>query len=129
MRKIFIIEDETDALLILKSILQKKGYDILVSSSGSMVLNLAEEFKPDIVILDIKLDKNYDGKNICSEIKKNPATRNIKVILCSAYAMPSGKSFGCNEDAFIQKPFTGDQLLNKITELLAVETPREAVAV
>jgi len=113
MLRVLIIDDEEDTLLLLKTILQRKGFEVNTVSTGRYAVNAATEYKPDVVLLDIKLDEPYDGRDICRELKANEHTRNSKIFLCSAHVTKTRNNL-YNEDGFIQKPFDINAVVEKI---------------
>ncbi len=114
MRRLLIIDDEEDTLLLLRMILQKKGFEVDIVSSGDQALQRAEEYNPDIILLDVKLDNNNDGRDICRQLKTNEKTSNSRVYLCSAHASLL-KNAGSDEDGFIRKPFNVNHLVQTLS--------------
>jgi len=76
-----------------------------------------EDFKPDIVLVDYLLP-GINGGELCAQLKRDPSTKHIPVVIFSAYSqvLLSLGSYGCN--AFISKPFELSSLLNQINKCL-----------
>ena len=114
MRKILAVDDDKDILEVLQFILEDSGFEVETLSDGKLLLDKLTETTPDLILLDIMLG-SLDGRDLCKEVKSNPATADIPVILLSAthdinYAK---HQVGC-PDAFVAKPFDIEQLLQAI---------------
>ena len=116
-KKILIIEDDEDILQVLETVLVYNDFIVRGVDRTDDILQLVEEYKPDLVLTDYLLSGTNGGK-ICQFIKKSPDTCHIPVILISAYpdlAISLG-NFGF--DAFIPKPFDINVLMKKINEFI-----------
>ena len=113
MSRILIIDDEEDVLVPLSTLLQKKGYQVATISRGSIAFKTVDVFKPDIILLDVKLH-DFDGRDICWQLKENNKTKHIKILLCSAYVTKKEEYKEYGADDFISKPFVFKDLLKKI---------------
>lgn len=115
-KKILIADDDADILFVLKMMLELKGYKVELASEGDKVIALSTN-KPDLILLDIWMG-NYDGREICRQLKNNPATGNIPIILISASREieQSAKDAGAND--FVAKPFEQNDLLEKIGQYI-----------
>lgn len=111
--KILIVDDETDFLSVSASILRDKGFEVYALSGGEELLHAVRSFKPHLILLDVKLG-NLDGRLLCRQLKEDPETSSIRVILQSAFT-EVGKEynlFGAEE--FMLKPYTIDHLISRI---------------
>ncbi|HXL55494.1 MAG TPA: response regulator [Chitinophagaceae bacterium] len=113
MSRILIIDDEEDVLVPLSGLLQKQGYQVATISRGSIAYKTVDVFKPDIILLDVKLN-DFDGRDICWELKAGKKTKNIKILLCSAHVTKKDEYREYGADDFIGKPFEFKDLLKKI---------------
>lgn len=114
MVKILIVDDEKDFLFVLKNILKKNGFDVESHETGDAVFQKVEEYKPNIVLLDIALDNGFDGRQICREIK-NGFDKPPAIFLCSGHLRRSDLGSDYEGDDFIEKPIRVPELLQKIT--------------
>ncbi len=115
MKKILIADDEMDIIKVIKFRLSKAGYDIIVTTDGQEALKKIREIKPDLVILDYSMPL-MNGDEVCEHIKKDPATRNIPVIMITA-SIKKVEEDHINTigiDARLLKPFDPEVLLAKI---------------
>lgn len=80
MKKILIIEDEQVLQKTLSDALKKEGYKVLLALDGDSGLKIAKKENPDLILLDIILPKKT-GFEILAELKKDPSTKDISVII------------------------------------------------
>jgi DNA-binding response OmpR family regulator len=117
MHRILIIDDEEDVLVPLKNLLEREGFEVATLSRGGTTFKTVDVFKPDVMLLDIKLSE-HDGRDICYELKSNNKTKNIKIILCSAHVLGENGYVDYGADDFISKPFKIQSLVKKINRHL-----------
>jgi CheY-like chemotaxis protein len=120
VRRIFIADDDPDILDILRLMLQTRGYHVLLSNDGSELFEYAEEELPDLVLLDIWMS-GIDGRDICARLKKSENTKHIPVLFISANSNIQAITKECGAEGFIAKPFDMEMLLNKVSDLLALQ--------
>ena len=115
MKKIVLIEDDSDLFALLKYNLEKEGYSFAGSQTGKGALELCKRERPDLVILDIMLPDS-DGLEICKAIRKHPDLANTPVIFLTARATETdrivGLELGAND--YIVKPFFVRELFARI---------------
>lgn len=119
MQTILIVDDELHFLDILQIILQRAGYNTLVTSNGREGLDMIYAHRPDLVVLDDMLP-GMSGSEICSTVKKDTSTSHIPVILYSAGPRVRDRNFiaeiGAN--AAISKPFKPKEMVQLISNCL-----------
>ena len=118
VKKILIVEDDTDAMDLYLRSLEKENYEIKKSYTG-FSSGAAVEFRPDLVILDIMLP-DIDGYKICELLRKNPETSGTKIIVISAIndERKIKKIYKLGADDYLIKPFSISELKEKIRNLL-----------
>lgn len=121
MRRILIIEDQPDIRKLIHMTLEFENYEIHEASDGIVGLSLVNAFKPDLVLLDVMMPGELDGLQVCREIKFNPATQHIKVILLTARSQEKDRAAGeqMRANEYLVKPFSPLQLIDTIEKLLA----------
>jgi DNA-binding response OmpR family regulator len=119
MAKVLIIEDDKALLEFLLIFLEIKGFEIRAISSKKEVEFAVENFKPDVILLDVLLG-GYDGREICKEIKTT--NKAVSIILLSANPKLLENYDECDADDAIEKPFDNDNILNTINRLLHKKT-------
>jgi len=116
MRKILVVDDDVDLLLILKTALRANGYEVVTLDGGLQLLEKIQELKPDLIVLDINMGE-WDGTVICNGLKKIPVISQIPIILFSGENKK--RADDCKADAFIQKPISTNFFLKKVRQFTA----------
>lgn len=116
---ILIIEDDEDIVFLLQTIMERENYKVHVAYNGKDGLKMIGETKPDLILLDIMMPE-VNGYEICREIKNDPKTKDIRVIMLSAKALESDKFWGkeTGADEYITKPFEREYLIKRVHSLL-----------
>lgn len=114
--KILIVEDEDRMRRLVGDYLKREGYNILEAEDGKRAIEIFEDEKIDLIILDIMLPK-YDGWTVLREIRK---ASNIPIIVLTARAEESDELFGFDlgADEYITKPFSVKVLVARVKALL-----------
>lgn len=112
---ILIVDDTAANLQVLTSIVTTEGYNILLAQSGEEALRVANEYHPDIILLDVMMSK-MDGFDVCRQLKANPATQAIPVIFVTARTDVEAveKGFDVGGDDYVSKPFNDRVLLARL---------------
>ncbi len=118
-KKIFIIEDELDFLSTLRERLEFEGFVVATAVDGEEALRKIPEEKPDLILLDIMLPE-MNGYQVCRELKSNPETKTIPVVVVTAKSQESDKFWAkeTGADDYLTKPFEMEELLQKIQDNL-----------
>jgi len=135
MTKILIVDDEISFCRQARAFLSVDGYNIVTECDGLRVLSQLEQFKPDILIIDVDLGiSDLDGRTLCAEISKMKAYAegNIHIIMISGhYVDPVDEIAGFNvgADNYLLKPFEMSQLAARVKAIVRrknmVSTPTE----
>ena len=110
MKKILVVDDDTDILEVVKIVLTSYGFEVETHSSGLGVPEIVTAFHPHLILLDINLP-GKSGVEICKELKENT---DIPILLFSAHADKKSIVQEAMADGFIEKPFEVTHLLNTI---------------
>ena len=118
-KKILLVDDEKLILRLTRTTLAGEGLEIFEADCGEKALEMARGLMPDLVILDINLP-DIDGFEICKQIKSDPKTNEIKVIILTGLINENLKEMGrqAGADSLFNKPFSPIELLNKIRKLI-----------
>ena len=119
MERILVADDEADIREILKIILDKEGYGVILAKDGQEALDLIKADKPDLIILDYLMPV-LDGISVCKALKKDDATRLIPVIMATAYENEKENGLAAGAVDFISKPIDRIDLLLRIRSVLKV---------
>jgi two-component system, OmpR family, phosphate regulon response regulator PhoB len=128
-KKVLVVDDDPDVRLFNVTVVEENGYTPLEADNGEDGLKLIKEQKPDLVILDVMMPKQ-SGIRLYRELKTNPKTKNIKIILLSGIAkrtfLRSQKAlteFGGQEvpepEVYLEKPVEPEELADAINKILA----------
>ncbi len=120
MKTILIADDDKPIRELVATVLgQSSSYCTLLAEDGEETLRLAREQRPDLIVLDIKMPKK-SGNDVCWELKNDPATSNIKIIMVSALPVETGlpKALKSGADHYLSKPFSPTALLHMIGQQL-----------
>ena len=120
MTKILIAEDEPDIRDLVAFTLRFAGYEVVAGTNGEEAVQLAKKENPDLILLDVRMPR-MTGYEACEHLKAEESTKNIPVIFLSAKGQESEVKTGLEAGAeeYILKPFSPDQLTEKITAILA----------
>ncbi len=116
---VLVVEDEAALATMLRYNLEKQGFRVEEAVDGQEALTLISEGAPDIVLLDWMLPV-MSGIEVCRQIRRRPATRDLPVIMVTARTEDQDAVRGLNTgaDDYITKPFNMDALLARMRALL-----------
>lgn len=117
--KILVVDDSPTALRLTRDALAENGFDAVTATDGEEALEVAAREQPSLVVLDIVLPKK-NGFQVCRQLKTDPATSDMKVILLSSKNQETDRFWGLKQgaDGYITKPYDLDQLVNSIKDTL-----------
>lgn len=117
-QKILVIDDESDILDLLKYNLSKEGYQVKTASDGIKGLEVAKNFLPELIILDIMMPKQ-DGVETCRQIREVAELANVFVIFLTARSEEYSEvaAFDTGADDYITKPIKPRALISRINAL------------
>lgn len=117
MKKLLIVDDSQELLEAMKIFLEKKNYLVRGLSNYKEIFNVAKEFQPDLIILDVFLS-GADGREVCRKLREHNETKFLCIMMFSASpeALSLHNEYGA--DGSIEKPFTLDKMIEKIESVL-----------
>ena len=120
MKKLLIADDEDGIRSLVRMTLEADSYEILEARDSDEALALAREQQPDLMFLDVMMPGG-SGFDVCRELKADPATSNITIIMLTAQAQERDREHGveAGADDYFTKPFSPVGLLAKVEEVLA----------
>ncbi len=120
MQKILIVDDEETTVQLIEFVLRKNHFVPVCAYSGSKAIELAQQEKPDLILLDIMMP-GQDGFEVCAQLKKDHRTKDIPVIFLTALGQETDVERGLRTGAngYIIKPFNPTDLLHQIKVTLA----------
>jgi len=122
MKKILIADDDIHVHEMLTVVLSPDEFEIIHSYDGQETVECVDNELPDLVVLDIMMPKK-DGRDICQDLKKNPKTKDIKILMLSAKDQQFDRTLGLElgADDYEIKPFSPAYLARKIKKMCEKE--------
>jgi two-component system phosphate regulon response regulator PhoB len=119
MARILVIEDEADIRQVLTYNLKLEGHEVADAESGQAGLAMAQEKRPDLVLLDIMLP-DVSGLEICRKLKSDASLRAVPVIMLTARSEEIDRvvGFELGADDYVVKPFSVRELVLRIAAVL-----------
>ena len=124
---VLLVDDEKDFVDIMKTKLEPLGFDTVSASSGEESVKCADEYMPDLILMDIFMPPGVNGTDAALAIKQNPRTKSIKIAFLTSVKDPWPGATGANKDVsrelgmegFWEKTDDLDSLVEKIRGILA----------
>jgi two-component system, OmpR family, phosphate regulon response regulator PhoB len=116
---VLIVEDEAALMTMLRYNLEKQGFRVEEAGDGEEALTRINELKPDMVLLDWMLPQ-LSGIEVCRQIRRRPATRELPVIMITARSEDQDAVRGLNTgaDDYVTKPFSTEALVARMRALM-----------
>ena len=118
-QSVLVVEDDEDIRELVSYHLLKEGYQVAVVPSGEEALRMAQAQPPDVILLDLMLP-GIDGLAVCRELKSNPQTTGIVIVMLTAKGeetdIVTGLNMGAND--YVTKPFSPKVLIARIRAAL-----------
>lgn len=126
MPHILCIDDEQNILALLTFNLEAAGYNTLTATTGADGLAVAKQATPSAILLDLMLP-DMDGTDVCKQLKADPMTASIPIIMLTAKDSEVDKILGLElgADDYITKPFSVRELVARVKALLRRCAPVE----
>jgi len=117
--RILIADDNPTNVELIEAYLSEHDCEVAIAVDGRDTLEKVAQFQPDLVLLDIMMPK-LSGFEVCEELKKNPATRGIMILMVTALNelgdIERAVNAGC--DDFLSKPINKLELLKRVDNML-----------
>lgn len=129
-RKVVVVEDEPEMIDLMRLILSRKGFEVVGANGGVRGLETIRAEKPDIVLLDLMMPE-MDGWQVYQQLKADPNTENIPVVVVTAKAQNIDKVLGLHiakVDDYISKPFSLQELVDRVEEVLKRRVSAKAIS-
>ena len=116
---ILVVDDEPNIVQTLQDRLEMNEYTVITASNGQEGLKMAQQEKPDVILLDVIMPV-MDGHEMLEVLRKQPECDDISVIMLTARSQTQdiARANACNIDDYIVKPFDLSELLEKIETVL-----------
>ncbi len=119
MSKILIVEDNTEIAELLRDLLVREKFEVIISCDGIQATEFTHKFNPDLIILDLMLPAG-GGFYVLDKVKLSTLTRHIPIIVLTASkeAEHRNKAITLGVDAFLEKPYEPQVLLSTVRGLI-----------
>jgi two-component system phosphate regulon response regulator PhoB len=120
MVAVLLAEDDADIRDLVTFKLREAGYEVRAFEDGLSALASARDNQPDLALLDIMMP-GMSGLDVCRELRADPATCEVPIILLTARAQESDieTGFAVGADDYIVKPFSPRELASRVRAVLA----------
>lgn len=120
---ILIADDEPNILISLEFLMKREGYDVKLARDGQEALDAIIQHRPALVLLDVMMPK-MSGFDVCQEVRARADVGRTPILMLTARGrdtdVAKGLELGAN--AYMTKPFSTKELVEKVRELLFLET-------
>ena len=124
-KKVLIVDDDMDFIEANKAVLEEAGYNVTYALNGEDGLKVALNDKPNLIVLDVMMTTMGEGFDVARELRKNPDTKRIPLIMLTAINQKSGFPWKYDSDEtwvpvdiFLEKPLKAGDLLQNVQRLL-----------
>jgi len=120
-RRILIVDDRTELRQLVRMTLEGGRYELYEAASGREAIECTRSLRPHLVILDVMMPGEIDGLAACTAIKSDPDLDGVRVVLLTARGQQRDleRGLAAGADAYVVKPFSPAELLDRVEELLA----------
>jgi DNA-binding response OmpR family regulator len=124
-RSILVVDDERNIVLSIEFLLRQAGYNVRVAYDGDAARKAVAEQAPDLILLDVMMP-GRNGYEVCQAIRAAPGGENIKIIMLTAKSrdVEQERGFAMGADAYVTKPFSTRDLVERVRRLLEPESAR-----
>jgi len=118
-RRVVIADDEPNLVLPLEYMLKREGYEVTVARDGQEALEAIARVHPHLVLLDVMMPRK-SGFDVCQMLRADEAHRDLRIMLLTAKGRDDdvAKGLALGADAYVVKPFSPRELLQKVRELM-----------
>ncbi len=121
--RILVVEDNQQNMYLTRFLLEKNGYEVIEAWDGAQGIKLADQARPDLIIVDIQLPE-MDGHQVSRILRSRPALRGVPIVAVTSYAMPGDRekclASGCT--GYIEKPINPATFVEEIKTYLTPAT-------
>ncbi|MBN1226804.1 MAG: response regulator [Deltaproteobacteria bacterium] len=124
-KRILIVDDDPDYAAAIEKILKTADYSVSLAGDVKSGMEQIEKEMPDLILLDVMMEKYDDGFNMCYDLKHDDRYKDIPIIIITAVTEVTGLKFNPKTDGeyleaddYVQKPISADLLLEKVRRFI-----------
>lgn len=124
--RILLVDDDVDFIDLNKAVLENNGFDVVVAYNGREAQDKVRFEQPDLIVLDLMLEKHDTGFAFAKLVKADPLYQKIPILMLTAVAGETGYDFSqemdgywMKTDDYASKPLMPEELISRINRLLA----------
>ncbi len=125
-KSILIVDDDPDITEAMTVVLETQNYDVSGVANGTDAMKRIEQSPPDLIILDVMMDTPREGFVFCRQIKNNPDTKDIPILMITSvkdkvgidFKSVAGDGSWLPVEDFLDKPVQPEVLIQKVAALL-----------
>ena len=119
-KTILIVDDEPNIVISIQYLMKHAGYNVVTAYDGRQALDCLAESKPDLMILDVMMP-NKNGFEVCEEVRADSRFDDMPIVMLTAKGSEAeiNRGLSLGADAYITKPFSTHELVQRINSLLA----------
>lgn len=117
--KLLVADDEPNIVISLEYLMKREGYDVLVATDGNQALETIRREQPALVLLDVMMP-GKTGFEVCQAVRADPALEGVRILMLTAKGRDTelAKGLALGADAYMTKPFSTRELVDKVRSLL-----------
>ena len=117
--RILIVDDEPNILVSLEYLMQREGHAVGVARDADEAFAAIVRDRPDLVLLDVMLPKR-SGFELCQQVRATDAVKDTLILMLTAKGRDTdvAKGLGVGADAYVTKPFSTRELVEKVRQML-----------
>lgn len=118
--RVLVVDDEADITELLTYNFRDAGYEVLTAGDGMAAVSLAQRWLPEAIVLDLNLP-GLDGFAVCEMLRVLPSTRDIPILMLTAFATEQSRAVGLRVGAndYLTKPFSPRDVVARVAELVS----------
>ncbi len=125
-RTVLVVDDDPSVRTLLEMVLTAEGFIVRCASNGDRALEMVAEDRPDVLLVDVMMP-GLDGRALTRQLRDDPATADLPVVICSALAddPEQWEAWASGANSFVPKPFDIDTLVTELADAYGATLLRE----